>query len=402
MAKAGANFKATPEGDFTLGKLYEGTTFCSDRTWFHTFDIWYRFSLTVFLHYFNAVTHPISYPMFCFDYLNTWYSAPVALSALCCWPVYPLWVVALEVGKRIQQLWKVDWTQAGPGSVFFTRPKGFVNSIVWDCYLNVSMMSAHFLYNGPAHDSIVASVKDVDTTKCFWRDIIFQGCGMRKAREMGQFQYGRLRMTHDATGVDIVAKIEDSFLGVGDKWLTYGKEFKTTEDLQEFCSENFTPDQLVLLLEIVRPDPLWKVHQLDIVTVVTTTGPKVLSVLWWGDCSGPSSHSSASGYCVDAKTGQIMTPVKWYSVSYANQNMSHIGRVIPGVEAACRKAIEAHTEVLKHRPWMKAVGWDCMLMKNDEWVWFEGNFAQARTPRRIFLTASNLFHAIKAFSRIPK
>jgi hypothetical protein len=36
--------------------------------------------------------------------------------------------------------------------------------------------------------------------------------------------------------------------------------------------------------------------------------------------------------------------------------------------------------------WLTAVGWDCMILKNNEVVFFEGNFAGARTPRRMFMS----------------
>jgi len=386
--------------DLTLGKLYEGVTFCSDRRWFHTADIWYRFSLVVFLHYFLAITHPIAYPKFVFRYLNEWYGIPTAVCGLCFWFVYPFWVFCLEVCKRVKQQWTVDWTQAGPGSVFFARPNGFINSLCWDTYINASMMSAHFLYNGTSQEAIASSVKDLPgaSTKSFWRDVVFENCGLRKARQVGTWKDNKMTLHHDPENVDLICKVEDSYLGIGDEWLTYGKDFDTKEDLEKFCQKTYANEPLVHLLEIVRPDPVWGVHSLDIVTVDTTEGPRVLSVILWTDCTGASSHTAKSGFCVCASTGKIVTPSgKWYSVAYKNQNMSHIGRIIPGVQAACREAIDAHKVVLKHSPWMAAVGWDLMLMKNEEWVWFEGNYAQARTPRRIFLTASNLYHAVKTF-----
>lgn len=41
--------------------------------------------------------------------------------------------------------------------------------------------------------------------------------------------------------------------------------------------------------------------------------------------------------------------------------------------------------------WLTAVGWDCMIMKGDEVVFFEGNFAGARTPRRMFMSFSHFW-----------
>jgi hypothetical protein len=64
-----------------------------------------------------------------------------------------------------------------------------------------------------------------------------------------------------------------------------------------------------------------------------------------------------------------------------------VGLKIDGVRAACLTAIAAHEEVLKSgHGWLTTIGWDCM-MTNDGPVFFEGNVAAYRTPRRMTLTA---------------
>lgn len=59
------------------------------------------------------------------------------------------------------------------------------------------------------------------------------------------------------------------------------------------------------------------------------------------------------------------------------------------------QALRAH----KNQPfgWLRMVGWDCMLTDKGEMVFFEGNFAAARIPRRIFLSVQNLYVAVTQY-----
>ena len=43
------------------------------------------------------------------------------------------------------------------------------------------------------------------------------------------------------------------------------------------------------------------------------------------------------------------------------------------MKAACEKAVAAHKK--SGAKWLVAVGWDCMVMNDNEVVFFEGNFA---------------------------
>lgn len=64
-----------------------------------------------------------------------------------------------------------------------------------------------------------------------------------------------------------------------------------------------------------------------------------------------------------------------------------VGLKVDGVRAACLTAMAAHEEVLKSgQNWLTTIGWDCM-MTADGPVFFEGNVAAYRTPRRMTLTA---------------
>jgi len=63
-----------------------------------------------------------------------------------------------------------------------------------------------------------------------------------------------------------------------------------------------------------------------------------------------------------------------------------IGTKFPGVKKAAESAVAGHKNIKEK--WLTVVGWDCMIMEEDI-VFFEGNFAGMRTPRRLFLSLDN-------------
>jgi hypothetical protein len=144
-----------------------------------------------------------------------------------------------------------------------------------------------------------------------------------------------------------------------------------------------------LVLELVRPKKSLGVHSIDILTVRTTDGDaKVISVILWTDCTTSSSHSTRAGYVVDVESETLIGPAGWYAVAFTKMNTPLLGTKFPGVKKACELCVQAHRDIKYN--WLTAVGWDLMVMENDELVFFEGNFAGCRTPRRIFLTFSNM------------
>jgi hypothetical protein len=220
-------------------------------------------------------------------------------------------------------------------------------------------------------------------------------------RSVGEWdgKSGKLTPSEKLEGLDVVVKLPDSYLGIGDLFLEHGKDFKTAADLEGILQQSYRGKE-AFLLEWIRPrKDMEGVHQLDIITVRTPNGIEPLSVLYWGDCSGPSSHSCRAGYTVDFHTEKIIGPTKWYSYAFVNQATPRIGETLPGVKAAVQKACAAHQQV--PFKWLKAAGWDCMLTDKRGAVFFEGNFAGARLPRRVFLDWPNLFALPKLLLSVP-
>ena len=67
---------------------------------------------------------------------------------------------------------------------------------------------------------------------------------------------------------DIVVKLNDSYLGIGDSFWRRGTDFNTFDDIQENMKKQYQ-GQEALLLDLVRPHPDHGVHSFDIVTIRT-------------------------------------------------------------------------------------------------------------------------------------
>ena len=191
---------------------------------------------------------------------------------------------------------------------------------------------------------------------------------------------------------DIVCKISDSYLGIGDKVLRRGIDFDSLADIQRLLEAD--PEyagKTAILCELVHPAKgitisskgFGAVHSLDIVTVRTKAGVRVLTYLLWTDCDTWSSHSCQAGYLIDVRTETIVAPASWYAPHFATFPASLIGSSVPGVREACAKAIAAHEH--SSLPWLTSVGWDAIIA-DEGVVFFEGNVAAYRTPRRVFLS----------------
>jgi len=299
------------------------------------------------------------------------------------------------VYKKFKKLFdKSDWMDDGPGRVFFVRPPNFISDFIWCCYLNQSMLVGQFLLAGTHPDAISHTFVDTILTKDFWRSHL-EGVGARVPRQLGRYSNaGELKLDYPLGESDLVVKIPDAYLGIGDSFWNHGRDYKTEEDLKVLLAKNYVNKE-AMILELVRPKKELGVHSLDIVTIrVPGGGVKVLSVLLWTDCTTDSSHSCQAGYVVDIESETVISPASWYCAAFAKMNAPLIGSKYPGVKAACEKAIAAHLSCTTEQ-WLVAVGWDCMVMSKNELVFFEGNFAGARTPRRMFLSAIALFYAIQ-------
>lgn len=360
--------------------------------WFGLFDCAWRYSLTVMLFYWNMIVTPLSFFQYTFHYNQLWYGK-WGLLLTATYPVLPLAIVMLELCKKIQDWLKPqdNWMTAGPGAVFFVKPSNPIADLLWSCYLNTSMFTAQFLLAGNHPDAISHTWEDTILTKDFWRGAL-ERVGACVPRQLGRWVSGELILEHELDGSDLVIKVPDSYLGIGDSFWNHGRDYTTQEELESLLSKEY-PDKEVMVLELVRPKKELGVHSLDILTVRTPKdGARVLSVLLWTNCTTDSSHSCQEGYVIDVETEQIVGACNWYCAAFAEAKSPLVGTKYPGVRKACQSAVAAHNSIKEK--WLVAVGWDAMVMEKEKVVFFEGNFAGARTPRRVFLSLKTLVSAL--------
>ena len=110
-----------------------------------------------------------------------------------------------------------------------------------------------------------------------------------------------------AAGVgDLVCKISDSYLGIGDRVLKRGTDFRSREEVDAaLAADAQYAGKTAVASELVHPttkirvssDGFGAVHSLDILTMRTGDGVKVLSVLLWTDCTTWSPATSVCKTC---------------------------------------------------------------------------------------------------------
>merc|ERR1712166_1361254 len=366
--------------------------------WFGLWDCLCRYLSTIFAFYWCMITSPFSFAYYTYKYNQTWYGYPgLMLTAI--YPVLPFGIVLMELAKKAQkQLNKVfnpnmeaSWDEAGPGRVFFVKPDSMLADWLWSFYLTTSMFVGQFWLAGTHPDAISHTWVDTILTKDFWRAAL-ESVEARVPRELGRWTGSTLNVFHELNCSDLVIKVPDGYLGIGDSFWNYGTDYSSLEELELKLQQQYS-EQEVLVLEMVRPRKDLGVHSLDILTVRTPDdGVKVLSVLLWTNCTTDSSHSCQEGYMVDVESETIVGAANWYCAAFAEMNAPLVGTKYPGVREACEKAVAAHNKI--EEQWLVAVGWDAMVMPKSEIVFFEGNFAGARTPRRMFLSASAMCSAV--------
>lgn len=315
-------------------------------------------------------------------------------------PVLPFILMAMKLLQRANESmpWaEPDWKMKGPGRVFFVRPPTLAASYLWDFYLEVSVFSGSFLQYGNDPDGLMHTWYDSITTKEYWLALL-DAAGAQRPRQLATWDgsaaadYGP-GVAHGSA--DLVCKLSDSYLGIGDKVLKRGKasggDFDSLADVEAILAADAEyRGKPAVLAEFVSPAPdvrvaspgFGQVHSLDIVTMRTRAGVRVLTALLWTDCETWSSHSCTAGYLLDVHSETVVAPTAWYSPYFAAQTSHLLGAALPGVREACEKACAAHEA--SSLPWLTTVGWDAMITA-DGVVFFEGNVAAYRTPRRMFL-----------------
>jgi len=299
-------------------------------------------------------------------------------------------------------MFKASWMTKGPGSIFFSRPQGFVNSILWDMWLFMGIFTSSYIMTGTNRTAMKHIEYDAVANKWFWRDVFKKG-GVFYPTKIGSFQNGKLEVNLKKVKKEdkIIIKEPDSYLGIGDLTLTKGYDFQNKQDLKDLCLKTYGNDKEAYIAPLIRCDKKYGVHQLDILTAKMKDGTiQVLRVLYWGDCTGNTSHSATTGYLVDPITETVVSAATWYSPSYLNQKTNMVGQKMPGVKKACAECIKLHKIAMSKANWLGIIGWDLAFTNKNMIVHFEGNYAISRLRRHCFSSFAAMYRTLAEFAPV--
>eukprot|EP00440_Ansanella_granifera_P034138 gb/GFBE01037034.1/.p1 GENE.gb/GFBE01037034.1/~~gb/GFBE01037034.1/.p1 ORF type:complete len:489 (+),score=119.67 gb/GFBE01037034.1/:1-1467(+) len=411
--EASVNGKA-PKAPMTSAP-YDFSTFVEPPMggWLSTFDCFSRALRVVLAFYWLLLTQPVA--LYCylikFHQLFHWgnWSTPMITLLLPAWPLVMFCTVAW------QKLRDVIWP---PKEVncFFTEPDGIFARWFWAFYMESSVPLALFIIHGDSTAAIMNAWHDFVLTKPFWRKHM-EKTGMPFPMQLGCWDgaecswWARAKdQAADYQVGDIVLKLMDGCLGRGDTFLEKGKNGfdGTIGGVTKVLEGKYNGTKGVLVLEWVRPGKGHEVHSFDIVTMVMPDQSiQLVSCLYWGHCAngGSSTHDATAGFVLDVHEEKVIRAASWYSALFAKTmgqtgpSMSGTGTgygevgsgsVFPGLKKICEQAIAGHYSALEDQPWLHAIGWDAMFSTLGP-VFFEGNYASHRIPRRVFLSWRSLF-----------
>ena len=105
----------------------------------------------------------------------------------------------------------------------------------------------------------------------YFRDVM-EKVGCKVPQQLGLWDGKVLHEEKEGIeGYNIVIKLNDSYLGIGDSFLFQGKDFHTREDVHSILAKSYR-DKTAIVMEFVVADKALGVHSLDFVTQVTQQG----------------------------------------------------------------------------------------------------------------------------------
>ena len=276
---------------------------------------------------------------------------------------------------------------------FFTNNLSPTASVLFDFSQELCNYVGNFYILGPNQEAIQTMYWDTDkTTKVFWRKQLSDQ-GARIPTEVGVWDGDKLELKEKLDKYkSLLIKVTDSCMGIGDLFLRQGSDYKSPEDIEQIFQSKY-PGKHCLLIEFIAAHPDLKVHSLDILTARDPTGNvQLVDIVVWAGSASETSHGATNCYMIDPHTGLTCNYGKWYNPNFVNTSPEGLGVYYPGVAEAVVTAVETH-EKLPYS-WLNVVGWDCMVTEDSDILFFEGNLAAWRCPRRLFLSLSNLIYFI--------
>eukprot|EP00116_Pleurobrachia_bachei_P003965 sb/3464227/ len=368
-------------------QIYLDTTITQpNRAWFSVRDILSRLGVCLVGFIWAAISRPLSFLHFTYLYHKIFTARWAGIGAVLFLPLVPLVLLIKAVLlSKLSFLTMLDVDDEDLESMrFFTNDLSPAVSTLYDYTQEMSNYVANFYILGPNELALRTMYWDTPlTTKRFWRgQLVAAGAAVPEC--LGEWNEGRLEMEGEELPDRVLVKVVDSCMGVGDKFLTRGTHYNTRVEIESLMEESYEGKSCILL-RVVRPLPRLGVHSLDILTARASDGSVMLvDVIVWSGSATDSSHSATRNYMIHPETGEACNYGRWYNPNFAGTGSEGLGVIYPGVKEAVQLALTAHRNL--PYDWLKVIGWDCMITEDGSVVFFEGNLAAWRCPRRLFLT----------------
>ena len=368
-------------------QIHQATTLPQlDRSWFSVRDILTRLSLGLIGFWYGMISHPFLFVKYSYIYNRVFLGYRKAVFSVLFLPLWPLFMLIHALYNRnLAYLPMLNVEDEELESLrFFTNKLSPLESFLYDLSQEFCNYVGNFYILGANELAIQTMYWDTDkTTKVFWREKLEAG-GARVARELGVWDGKEAKLADGAAECpSILIKITNSCMGVGDKFLKRGQHYSSSEDLISILTTGYL-DKPSLLLEVIRPLPELGVHSLDILTARTPSGEvQLVDIVVWQGSTSETSHGATAAYMVDPRTEVACNFGKWYNPNFAETGPAGLGVKYPGVGEAVVTALRTHK--LLPYDWLNVVGWDCMVTEDGKMVFFEGNLAAWRCPRRLFI-----------------
>ena len=259
-----------PLGD----QIYNIVTNPPPRHWFSIQDVCYRYSLAIVAFCWAMVSKPLSFALFTYRYNSLWYGGIQGSLCIMFLPLSPIVYLLRTVKDTILntnpfQLSGEEVTEWS-GAQWFIQGQG-IAGFMSDAFVDFSNMIGNYWIGGCNADYITSTFRDEILVKSYYRDIM-ERVGCKVPKQLGLWDGEKLQQEHlNMEEHDIVIKLNDSYLGIGDSFLYSGKDFTTKEDIHSILCTSYK-DKTAIVMELVRPDTALGVHSLDFVTVATPEG----------------------------------------------------------------------------------------------------------------------------------
>ena len=386
-------------------QIHRDTTFPQvqrDR-WFSIYDISSRICMALLAFFCALLSRPFSLIRYTFLFNKIFSGRVKAVFSVVLLPFWPV-IMFLNtlVFNNLSFLPMLNVNDDELESLqFFTNDLSPTASVLFDFSQELCNYVGNFYILGPNQEAIQTMYWDTDkTTKVFWRKQLSDQ-GARIPKEIGVWDGDNLDLIEQPEEYSsLLIKVTDSCMGVGDMFLRRSCHYESAQDIEQIFREKYA-GKPCLLIEFIKAHPDLKVHSLDILTAKDPSGQvQLVDVIVWAGSASETSHGATDCYMVDPLTCLTCSYGKWYNPNFVTTSPKGLGVRYPGVDQAVLTALQAHQNL--PYPWLNVVGWDCMVTEDSNIVFFEGNLAAWRCPRRLFLSLSNFIYFVGYISWVGR